>query len=82
MKRSILLATALTLSGCSGSQVSAWLQGNGVSAAKADKIGTIASNVVADGTLFCALDSVIAAVPSVNVINASAASVAAACKVA
>ena len=82
MKRSILLATALTLSACSGSQVSGWLTGSGVDKVKAGKIGTIASNVVAAGTLFCALDGLVTAVPSVNVINASAEAVAGACRVA
>lgn len=73
---------AVALVGCSGSQVSTFLQGNGVSATKADKIGTIASAALADGTLICQLDGIVAAVPSVNVINASAAAVAGACKVA
>lgn len=80
--KAFLFASTLALTACSGSQVSGWLQGNGIAQVKADKIGTIASNVVADGTLFCQLDSIVAAVPSVNVINASAAAVAGACKVA
>ena len=81
MKR-ILLASALLLTSCSGSQVTAWLEGNGVSASKATKAGTIVSNVLADGTLMCSLDGIVAAVPSVSVVNATAAAVAGACKVA
>lgn len=80
MKNWMIGLGLLALSGCSGSQVSAWLQGNGVSVAKADKIGTIASNALADGTLFCKFADVLAVVPSVNVINAGADKVSDACK--
>lgn len=73
-------SVALLLTGCSS--LPSWLQANGVSASNANSVNTVLSTAVADGTLFCSIAGVLAAVPGVNVKGASAASVAAACQTA
>jgi hypothetical protein len=81
MKKLFLAGTAmLMLAGCTGAQVTAALENMGVSVATATKVGTIDAGVLAQGSLFCSLDQIIAVVPTVSVINASAAAVAMACK--
>lgn len=78
MKRLIAAAAALPLlAGCSS--LPAWLQANGASPATAAAANTVLSTAVADGSLFCSIAGVVAAVPGVNVKNASAAAVANAC---
>lgn len=77
--RRMVMGTCLLLAACSGAQVSGVLQDNGVSAKTADKMGAVWSTAVDDGTLFCKINGIVAAVPGVNVINAQAAPVATAC---
>lgn len=82
MKNFLIGALALSLSACTGAQITADLESMGVSVATATKVGQIDAGVLAQGTLFCSLDEVIAVIPTVSVVNASAAAVATACKVA
>ena len=77
MRKMIYVGALVALSGCA--QLPAWLQANGVSAGTAAKVNTVMSDAVADGSLFCAVAGVVAAVPGVNVTHATAQSVAAAC---
>jgi hypothetical protein len=79
MNRITVIASAslLALSGCA--QLPAWLQANGASATTAANVNTVLSTAVADGSLFCSIAGVVAAVPGVNVKGASAQSVATAC---
>ena len=79
MKRNLIAAAAALplLAGCSS--LPAWLQANGASPATAAAANTVLSTAVADGSLFCSVAGVVAAVPGVNVKGASAASVANAC---
>ena len=76
MKRLLLL---LALAGCTPAQVQTNLQANGVSAPVAQQVSGVLSTAVADGTLFCSMAGVVAAVPGVNVKGASAQTVANAC---
>lgn len=76
MKRLLCL---LALAGCTTQQTSGLLQSNGVSQPAADQAGMIVSTAVADGTLFCLINSTVAMVPGVNVKGATAAAVANAC---
>jgi hypothetical protein len=81
MKRVLLYgALAVSLAGCSS--LPSWLQANGASASTANTVNTVLSTAVADGNLFCSIAGVVAAVPGVNVKNASAQSVANACQLA
>lgn len=77
MKPTFALLGALALASCT--QLPTFLQANGVSADTSNKANTVLSTAVADGTLFCELAGVVAAVPGVNVRGASASSVATAC---
>lgn len=80
-KLSLIAALSLlALTGCAQSTIVQWLEGHGVSASVATKAGTVASDAVEVGTLFCQIDTAVAAVPNVSVIGASATAVAAACK--
>lgn len=75
--RKLLMASVclLGLQGCSA----AALQALGFAASTAEKIATISSDLVQEGTLFCAIDGAVAAVPNVSVLGASGATVAKAC---
>lgn len=75
----VSLVALAVLSGCTATQTSGFLQSNGVSQATADRIGSIESTAVADGTLFCLINGAIAVVPGVNVKGAASDKVAAAC---
>src|ERR1700722_8411641 len=77
MRNLIIAGSILALSGCA--QLPAWLQANGASATTAANVNTVLSTAVADGSLFCSIAGVVAAVPGVNVKGASAQSVATAC---
>lgn len=81
MNHRLTLASAslLAMAACTAPQTSALLQSNGVSQPAADKVGTIWSTAVNDATLFCLINSTVAAVPGVLVKGATAASVANAC---
>ena len=76
MNRLIAAAAALSLlAGCSTAQI----QALGASPTAAAKVNTVLSTAVADGTLFCNVAGIVAAVPGVTVTNAAAATVANAC---
>lgn len=75
MTRLLIPALVLSLVGCTTAQ----LQANGLSASQAASVNTVVSTAVADGTLFCDVVGAVAAVPGVNVVGASAQSVANAC---
>jgi hypothetical protein len=78
------VASLFALTACAnlGTNLTNLLEDNGVSTKTAVKVGQIASDAVSDGALFCSLDGIVAAVPTVSVVQASAAAVAGACKTA
>jgi len=73
-KFGILITGLFMLSGCVST-----LEGLGISPATSTQIGTVATNVLNDGTLVCKYGGLFAAVVGVKVTNAEANAVATAC---